>query len=102
MYLFGGFQHNTDEGVWTNCDKPNSHCVFFNDLWVWTPPEDLESPCSQGGYCPWATINIPSDQYRPSGRFEHAATVLGSYMYIFGGRGSNGYVRVSLGRARFG
>ena len=37
MIMFGGFSHDISRGKWVSCST-NDKCVYYNDLWAWTPP----------------------------------------------------------------
>jgi len=76
LVIFGGFSHNTSQGS-VFCTNPLDDCVYYNDVWIYSPYADK-----------WTQL-MPSG-VKPPARWGHSASVIGENMYIFGGTNAAG------------
>jgi len=78
LIVFGGFSHNTSQGQ-VYCTNPLDNCVYFNDIWTYSPLADK-----------WTELMPAGDL--PTPRWGHSANVIGENMYVFGGTNAAGQV----------
>jgi len=76
LIVFGGFSHNTSQGS-VFCNDPLDDCIYFNDVWSYSPFGDK-----------WTQLMPAGD--KPIPRWGHSASVVGENMYIFGGTNAAG------------
>jgi hypothetical protein len=94
IILFGGLTRSLPgpNGPDPVCALPGSNCVVYNDIWFYQPglmSKPLDATLCNGGNCGWYAPSVNGAAI-PSGRYGHAAGVLGDNLYVFGGVDANG------------
>ena len=94
LLLFGGFSHDIAKGgMYSQCSKAADNCVYYDDLWSMRAPVRIDADAPRLAASGWSKVQSRgAGGAAPVGRFGHAASVIGSSMYLFGGASKPGTV----------